>query len=299
MPRGVPNKGYRIRYGKKEYYNNYQGELPDNYVGQEAVEAINFVMLETDEDIAKRLDERFEVTERLVESAIAGDVRSIIISGGPGLGKSHTVNKVLRDWDADAERHVFVKGYARATGLVKMLYAYRDSNSVLVFDDSDNLFYDELSLNILKAVLDTSDTRIVSWLTEGKLISEETGEQIPRSFQFNGSIIFLTNLDMGAMVNSKHKLSPHLEALMSRAYYVDLSIKTKRDYLVRIRQVISQGMLDHMHKEEKDDVIQFIEDYYTKLREISIRTAIKISTIRRNDPKNWKRICELTCCVQK
>lgn len=292
MARGIPACGYRVRYGKKEYFGN----KIDNTIGEEAVEAINFVMLETDQDIEKRLNERFEVTERLVESAIAGDVRGVVISGGPGLGKSHTVSKVLREWDADAERHVFVKGYARATGLVKMLYAYRDSNSILVFDDCDNLFYDELSLNILKAVLDTTENRVVSWLSEGKLIDEETGEQIPRSFQFNGSIIFLTNIDMNGMVKNKHKLSPHLEALMSRAYYVDLSIKTKRDYLVRIRNVISNGMLDHMKDNERNDVVQFIEDYYTKLREISIRTAIKIATVRRNNPMDWRRICELTCC---
>lgn len=259
----------------------------------------DFVMVETDEDIAERINERFAVTETLVESAIAGDVRAVFVSGGPGLGKSHTVSKVLKEWDKESERHVFVKGYARATGLVKMLYAYRDSNTVLVFDDSDNLFYDEISLNILKAVSDTTENRVVSWLSEGKLIDEASGEQVPRQFEYSGSIIFLTNLDLSGMVQSNHKMAPHWEALMSRGYYVDLSIKSKRDYLVRIRQVIGEGMLDGMQQNEQDDVIEYIEEKYMKLREISIRTAIKIATVRRNNPKNWRRICDLTCCVAK
>lgn len=259
----------------------------------------DFVIVETDEDIAARINERFEVTETLVESAIAGDVRAVFVSGGPGLGKSHTVNKVLKDWDKEADRHVFVKGYARATGLIKMLYQYRDNNTVLVFDDSDNILHDELSLNILKAVCDTGETRMVSWLSEGKLVDESTGETIPRQFEYSGSIIFLTNLDLAAMVKSNHKMSPHWEALMSRSYYVDLSIKSKRDYLVRIRQVIDAGMLDGIGADAKDDVIGFIEDNYMKLSEISIRTAIKIGTVRKNNPKNWERICKLTCCVNK
>lgn len=258
-----------------------------------------FVMVESDEDIAARISERFEVTETLVESAIAGDVRAVFVSGGPGLGKSHTVNKVLKDWDKEGDRHVFVKGYARATGLIKMLYQYRDSNTVLVFDDSDNILHDELSLNILKAVADTTETRVVSWLSEGKLIDEASGEVIPRQFEYSGSIIFLTNLDLAGMVKSNHKLAPHWEALMSRGYYVDLSIKSKRDYLVRIRQVIDGGMLDGLGVGAKDDVMRFIEEHFMKLHEISIRTAIKIATVRKNNPNNWERICKLTCCVNR
>lgn len=264
---------------------------------QETIDNINFLLLESDEDIAERINERFAVTETLVESAIAGDVRAVIVSGGPGLGKSFTVNKVLTDWDKEADRHVFVKGYTRATGLIKMLYQYRDSNTVLVFDDCDNMFNDEVSLNILKAVADTTERRVVSWLSEGKLIDEASGEQVPRQFEYSGSIIILTNLDLAKMASGGHKMAPHWEALMSRGYYVDLSIKTKRDYLVRIRQVIDEGMIDS--DAVRDDVLEFIEENYMKLREISIRTAIKIATIRKNNPNNWRRICNLTCCVAK
>lgn len=259
----------------------------------------DFVMMETDEDIAARISERFEVTETLVESAIAGDVRAVFVSGGPGLGKSHTVNKVLKDWDKEGDRHVFVKGMVKATGIYKLLYQYRDNNTVLVFDDSDSIFHDEVSLNILKAVCDTSETRKVSWLTEARMVDESTGETIPRNFEYNGSIIFLTNIDMTAMIKGKHKMTPHLEALISRAYYVDLSIKNKRDYLVRIRQVINTGMLDGLGNDAKEDVINFIEDNYMKLSEISIRTAIKIGNVRKNNPKNWERICKLTCCINR
>ena len=118
-------------------------------------------------------------------------------------------------------------------------------------------------------------------------------------FEFDGTIIFISNYDFDAMIGRGHKLAPHLQAMISRAHYLDLAMKTRQDYLVRIRQVIEQGMLDGMKENEKNDVIEYIEKNYMRLQEISIRTAIKIAKVRRNNPNNWERICNLTCCVTR
>jgi hypothetical protein len=53
------------------------------------------------------------------------------------------------------------------------------------------------------------------------------------------------------MVQSNHKMAPHWEALMSRGYYVDLSIKSAGHSGSRIRQVIGEGMLDGMQQHEQ------------------------------------------------
>ena len=100
----------------------------------------------------------------------------------------------------------------------------------------------------------------MSWLTEARLNDDDTGDVIPRSFDFDGSIIFLTNLDFDAMIARGHKLSPHLQALVSRSQYVDLSMKTIKDYLVRIDQVVGQGMLGELSGRERQDVMDFIHD---------------------------------------
>ena len=190
--------------------------------------------------------------------------------------------------------HTIIKGYVKATGLFKTLYQFREEGQVIVFDDADAIFYDDVALNLLKASCDTTDRRRVSWRSEAKFVDEDTAEIIPSSFDFNGTIIFITNLDMDGMVDRGHKLAPHLEALISRAHYIDLSLKTRRDYLIRIRQVIEEGMLNSLTIEQKVDVLTFIEVHADSLRELSLRMAIKIANLRRANP-DWERLARVTC----
>lgn len=255
----------------------------------------NAVSGETDEQIDARIAERFEILDLLTESCMVGNSRALIVSGPAGLGKSYTVEKTLAEWDPNGINHVIIKGYVRATGLVKLLYQFREAGQVIVFDDADTIFFDDTSLNLLKAVCDTTERRRVSWLSEGKLVDEETGEVIPRSFDFDGTIIFISNYDFDAMIDKGHKLAPHFNALISRSHYIDLAMKTRRDYLIRIRQVIRQGMLEDLSEAQRNDVIAFIERNHTRLREMSLRMAIKIGNLRRmND--DWERLANVTCC---
>ncbi|CAB4162603.1 hypothetical protein UFOVP787_69 [uncultured Caudovirales phage] len=248
---------------------------------------------ETDAEIDARIAERFEILDILGEAITVGNARSLVVSGAPGVGKSHGIEKLLREYDPVGERHTIVKGYTRATGVVKLLWQYRHAGNVIVFDDCDSIFQDDIALNLVKAIADTTDRRIVSWLSEGKLIDDSTATIIPRSFEFEGSVVFLTNLDMTAMIEKKHKLSPHLEAIQSRSFYLDLSLKSRRDCLIRIRQVVNQGLLAHLPAAAQDDVVKFIEKNYTKMRELSLRAAIKLGSLRKNN-KNWERISSVT-----
>jgi hypothetical protein len=250
---------------------------------------------ETDAEIDARIAERFEILDVMAEACTLGNSRALIVSGPAGLGKSFTIEKRLAEWDPNELNHTIVKGYARATGLIKLLYQYREAGQVIVFDDADAIFFDDVSLNLLKAVCDTTERRRVSWLSEGKLIDDESSELIPRSFDFNGSIVFITNYDFDAMIDKGHKLAPHLAALVSRAHYVDLSMRSRRDYLVRIRQVIRDGLLGDLGIRERAEVITFIEKNHASLRELSLRMAIKIGALRKQG-KNWEKVARITCC---
>jgi len=250
---------------------------------------------ETDAEIDARIAERFEVLEDITNSVINGVSRSLIISGPAGLGKSFTVEKVLHDWDPNEDNHVFIRGYARATGLYKLLYQYRNAGQVIVFDDADSVFLDDVALNLLKAVADTTERRRVSWLSEANLIDEESAEIIPRTFDFNGSIIFITNIDFDAAIERGSKLAPHLQAMMSRSHYVDLTMKTKQDYLVRIRQVVKQGLLSYLNWHEAGDVMRFVEKNSDTLRELSLRMVIKLANLRKANGDRWERVAKVTC----
>lgn len=251
---------------------------------------------ETDDEINARISERFDILSELTQAAIVGDVRAMIVSGPAGLGKSYTVEQCLSLWDPEENDHTIVKGFVRATGLLKILYRFREFGQVIVFDDADSIFFDDVALNLLKAVCDTTERRRVSWLSEGELIDEASGDIIPKCFEFNGTIIFISNIDFDALIEKNHKLTPHLEALMSRALYIDLTMKTRRDYLIRIRQVVNEGMLDNLTEEERNDVLNFIEDHSTILRELSLRIAIKLAALRKQGSDNWERLARVTCC---
>jgi hypothetical protein len=256
-----------------------------------AIEAVS----ETDEQIEERIAERFDVLSDLTNGAISGDVRAIIVSGSPGVGKSYSVTEALEKHDPEENTWTIIKGYAKATGLVKTLYQYRHPGNVVVFDDIDNIFSDDVGLNLFKAVADSSARRRVSWLSEYKMVDEDTAEIIPRHFDFEGSIIFLTNLDFQALIDRGHKYSPHLEALMSRSLYLDLTLKSRKDCFVRIRQVVEQGLMSTLDMESQADVLSFIEIHADSLRELSLRSCIKIAGLRKSNP-NWERVARICLC---
>lgn len=283
MPRGIPKNGMRKA---RKTVAKQMAAIRVSYASDPT---------ETLEEIEKRIAERFEILDILTESCTSGLSRALIVSGPAGLGKSYTVEQRLADWDPNRINHTIVKGYVKATGLVKLLYQYREAGQVIVFDDADSIFFDDVSLNLLKAVCDTTETRTVSWLSEGSLIDEETAVRLPKTFEFEGTIIFISNYDFDAMIDRGHKLAPHLQALVSRAHYIDLSMKTRRDYMVRIRQVIKQGLLSNLAANEQKDVINFIEKNSENIRELSLRMAIKIGALRKAN-KNWERIAKITCC---
>ena len=251
--------------------------------------------LETDAEVDARISERFEILDTLTEACVIGNARALIVSGPAGLGKSFTVEKRLAKWDPEGTNHVIVKGYVRATGLVKLLYHYRHESNVIVFDDADAIFFDDVSLNLLKAVCDTTEKRRVSWLSEGKLVSDEDSEIIPRTFDFNGTIIFISNYDFDAMIDRGHRLAAHLQAMVSRSHYIDLQMHTKREYLVRIRQVINEGLLSFLTDQGRGEVIAYIEKNSARLRELSLRMALKIGSLRKQGGQ-WEKLANVTCC---
>lgn len=256
-------------------------------------------MLETDEQIMERLRERFDILEDMTKAVKGGKVRAMVVSGAPGVGKSFGVERVLKNHDVFAaiandnslKKYEIIKGAISPLGLYSKLYHYRGDKNIIVFDDCDNLFYDELSLNLLKAALDTSEKRSLHWNAESYKLKDE---QVPNSFEFNGGIVFITNVDFDH-IRSK-KLRDHLGALQSRCHYLDLTIHSERERLLRIKQIVNDGMLDKysLTSEVKNEVVDHIIENKNRLRELSLRTVIKCADLAVAMPDNWKRVAQLT-----
>jgi hypothetical protein len=256
---------------------------------------------ETDQEILDRMRDRFEILDDMTRAVKSGKVRAMIVTGPPGVGKSFGVEKVLSKHDVFADvaqdeklkKYEVVKGAMSALGLYSKLYHFSDKKNILVFDDCDSILLDDLSLNILKAALDTNSKRMIHWNTDSSLLRREG---VPDSFEFKGGAIFITNIKFDH-VRSK-KLRDHLEALESRCHYLDLTIDTEREKLLRIEQVVTEcGMLDKYEFEDyqKLEVLDFVKANVPRLRELSLRTVLKVADLKHGFPDKWRAVAEVTC----
>jgi hypothetical protein len=283
---GFPERSIRIKCEQDEFTTG----------GGENVKAPTKVEA-TDEQIIERLRNRFEVLHEMTGAVKEGSVRAMIVTGPPGVGKSFGVEEVLSRndmFDQMAQRrpkYEVVKGAMSAIGLYTKLYEYSDKGNVVVFDDCDSVLLDDLALNILKAALDTSKRRTISWNTDSSYLRKEG---IPEKFEFNAGAIFITNIKF-ENVRSK-KLQDHLEALESRCHYVDLEMDTEREKMLRIKQIVGDGMLDHYNftDDEKDEVVEFLDDNKSRLRELSLRTVLKVADLRKSFANKWKDMANVT-----
>jgi hypothetical protein len=252
---------------------------------------------ESDAEIGIRIADTYESMETLVASVAANTVNSLIISGAAGIGKSHTVNKVLKDINGGSEYNfVSHKGYLRASHLFRMLWENRHQGMTIVIDDCDAIFSDETALNILKAALELRSVRRIGWGSEKEFLDSEN-ETIPRYFDFAGSIIFLTNKDIRGEIASGSKNALHLSALESRSLILDMKINTKREYLIKIKQTVESGMLQEkgFNIYEEKEIMTYVEENMDKLSELSLRMVEKIAALFRANPSNWKKLVRAVC----
>ena len=292
--KGFPDREIRIKLKSASDYVATDGAT---IVGEDKPK-------QTDEERIKEIQERFEILNEMTEASIDGTVRGMIVSGPPGVGKSYGVENVLEQhnmFDRLGDRplkYEVIKGAMTPIGLYCLLYKNADKGRVLVLDDCDGILFDELALNLLKGALDSGKRRKINWNADSHKLRNEV---VPDSFDFEGSVIFITNLKFDAMINGGRlgKVKDHLEAILSRCHYLDLTLDTMRDKMLRIKQIVQDGMLEKygFSEEEKDTVVKFIDDNRAKLREVSLRMVLKIADLYKMAPNDgrWMRLAETTC----
>lgn len=283
---GFPTRNIKIKCTSAESY-----EMADSVERCAKAKAAT----ETDAEIVERIRERFELLKDMTKAVKKGDVRAMIVSGPPGVGKSHGVEEVLDRYKVmeqlgAGKSYEVIKGAMSPIGLYCKLFSMADPGKVVVFDDCDSIFQDELSLNILKAALDSKKNRWIHWNTDSFKLRNEG---VPDKFKFEASAIFITNLKFDKV---KGKLREHIEALESRCHYMDLTIDTERDKMLRIKQVIQDGMLTEykLSEELQEEIIDFVDINKSRLRELSLRTVLKVADLAKAFPDKWELVAENT-----
>lgn len=240
------------------------------------------------------INQRFGFLSDMVTMLAKGDQASVVVTGPGGLGKSHTVSaalaksglkdlSVLDEYEIGAavpsNSFSVVKGYSTPKGLYRTLYENR--NSVIVFDDCDSVLKDPVSLNLLKAALDSYSRRIISWRADIK------DEDLPTVFEFKGRVVFISNMN-GASLD---------QAIISRSMAVDLSM-TAEQKIERMRHLLTEkDFMPDFDLVAKNDAMNLIAKLADKVKELSLRTLIQVTKIRKSNPNGkWAELAEYTIC---
>jgi hypothetical protein len=246
----------------------------------------------------ERISERFTVMYRLIQGVIQGVIRSLIISGAPGTGKSHTTRQLLESaGDAGLIKFKFISGKISAVDLFKWMQKYKEKKDVILLDDADSVYDDEDAMNILKAGLDTTHVRKISWLAESNALKSEG---LALEFVYEGSMIFITNKDFQSIVDfEKNKMVPHFAALMSRSIYLDTQLHDSADLLAWTEHMVLNNHIlvqDGLSEKQEKNAVEWMKKNADNLREISIRTLKKLGGFMLTAPEDtsWEAFARVT-----
>lgn len=256
---------------------------------------------ESDEEVLARISRRFDVLDKLTLGARRGDIRAMFVTGAPGVGKTFGVEKTLSEagmieqWESSAPKYEVVSGAMTPLGLYMKLFEHCEEDHVLVIDDCDSVFADETSLNLLKAALDTSEKRMIYWNVDSKVLGKN---DIPNQFEFKGSVIFISNLNFRKIRGER--MRGHLVALMSRSHFLDLTVHTFREKMLRIVDLVdNKGMLEKftLSKQCKKEVMEFLKENAKSFNELSLRTVIKLAGLAKafnEDKAEWQDVARMS-----
>ena len=255
----------------------------------------------SDEEILMEQRTRFATLDRMIDGVISGAVRVLIIAGSAGIGKTYRAELALESArDEGKIQYTAVKGHLRATGLFRLLWDNKEAGQIILLDDSDAAFQDEQSLGILKAALDSSVRRTISWRTEKNFV-DDLGEEIPKTFEYKGSIIFISNINFIKVIEQGKSLAPHMAALVDRSFYIDLNMKNHREHMLRVFDVLDRSDMAStlcLSETQVGTIKAFIKKHHNRLMNgVSLRTVLKLGQIIHFSTSNedFENVALATC----
>jgi hypothetical protein len=209
----------------------------------------------------------FDNLTRLTKMVARGVQPSLLVTGGAGLGKTFLVKQTLQSCGL-RESYEFVHYKGRSTAAGMFITLFQNSNKIVVFDDCDSIFKDTDAVNMLKAALDSYDTRRISYITS-KPLKDEHGDPIPTTFEFTGKVIFISNISQSALD----------EAIKSRSFVADIALTTQQMF-ERIESLM-QKMEPSIPLPAKQQAFALMQKLDSKFEgvQINLRSFIKAARI--------------------
>lgn len=216
------------------------------------------------------MEKKFESLNALLDVVINGESNGLLICGGPGIGKSYTAERAL---EAAGKPFYTLRGYSSNIELYNFLFDHK--NKIVLIDDADSVFDDLITLNMLKAILETTPERKVCWLTPSHML------RAPDNFKFTGKVIFITNLTV-------EKMNAHMAALLSRILYVNFDV-SREDIIRRITMISKGTSYKNLIRADRVKISSFIKSNQGVIRDLSLRTLVHGYDIFLHDRVNWRK----------
>ncbi len=277
--KGAKNKKYLLpdgTFGSRKHALN-AGVVVDA-VSLMPIAAPRIVPERPDEEVLKDIMERYEVYGIFLDSAIRGDTRALTVVGAPGIGKTHLALQKLAEAGAanGQDKIKVISGGISPIGLYLAAYQYRHKGSVILLDDStDKLISIDEGLSVLKALCDSGEKRVVNWNKVSSALQDEHGNEVPNEFEFNGSMIFISNQNLQETIASGARRSEDVKAIVDRSVYMDLLIHNRQqislwvDHVARKSQMFEERGIPTAHV---DRIMSYLNTHRDRLTTLSLRT---------------------------
>jgi hypothetical protein len=258
------------------------GSAKEKYMGNEEVDA-----LENQREKLAYEDQLKDLTN-LIKMTISGASNALFIAGRGGIGKTHTTEQVLADAGLkDGQGYFKNTGTASSAGLYRLLFEYKDE--IILFDDSDDALKDQEARNLIKAATDTKKVRKLVYNKAGKNVvdlDDYDGSdddlladgKIPRTFEFTGKVIFISNLSLD-------KLDPD-GAIRTRAFIIDIN-PTDIEVYDFMEKIVDKIKLDdtlHLDNAERRKIVELLRKSTSKqtpnLRKLSRALNMKAGAVK-------------------
>lgn len=241
----------------------------------------------SDSEMLEEIQYRFDALSRYSVAAATGEIRCLVASGSPGIGKSWDLIKTLDDI-IPGEYEVIEGGDISPVHLFMAGWRNREAGRVLVFDDSDGLFLKDECCNILKKLTDSSPIRRLTYMKDSRLLE---AEGVPNEYVFEGSVIFLSNLDFERMATGTDRRSQHIAALNTRSLVLDLKIHNNRAKYVWVRHKAVTAILPRLNASETEQatILGYIDKNYDRFKTLSLRSIQYLLTMIRSTPDMWEK----------
>lgn len=299
----VPER-YPARNGVGPFIDAYRDGRQGRSKGHHEAETVfeDEDSAESIEEATRRIAVKYEAMERSFVQVVGGKIPSTIVSGPPGMSKTYTMTRALKQSgrlrhdgitgviDEDlTPRYDLISGGCTAPGLFHSFHNMRNGGLVIL-DDCDGVFGDIEALNLIKIATDSKKDRILSWRKRASWLAENN---IPRMFEFKGHVAFLTNIDFERVIEKNNKDVEHFKALIDRARYICLTIRTLRDFMIRIRlsSLGEDGMLARCYNftpAQSEELFDYVEEHKKRFYNLSMRLIEQIAEEMQLDPENWR-----------